>query len=168
MSDSFFSYIDRLQIMGFFVAYPLIYFFSNSILASLKNERLQRIPSLLPYSYALIGTLYLGLLLKDLYPDFSSSHIDAITHLPYLKIWGLLSLLFWIPKIAQRPIFSLLHSLVFFYFLVKDLYRNSFGLIDKSIVQNDMRIFTDSLLLNIATLVFIFLISLLYTPIKRL
>lgn len=168
MDISFFSYIERLQMMGFFVAYPLIYLSVQSILGATKNEKLKRVPSLLPYAYALVGTLYLGLLLKDLYPDFSLAHINSTTQLPYLKIWCLASLFFWLPVLARKPYMSLLHSLVFFFLLLKDLfYHLTNTTADKNIVKNDMRVFTDSILLNIGALILIYIATYLIHQIKR-
>lgn len=168
MENSFFSYIERLQIMGFFVAYPLIYFLVKSIIGTVKNETLKQIPSLLPYSYALVGTLYLGLQITDLYPDFSMAHIYSTTQLPYLKIWCLLSILFWLPFLARKTYISLLHSLIIFFLLVKDLfYQLTNTTADKNIVKNDMRLFTDSLLLNVGALLLLIIISLLFIKFKR-
>ncbi len=81
---------------------------------------------------------------------------------PYLQIWGLLSILFWIPALGKKAGLSLLHSLVFFFFLVRDLVLQ-FSSADKDIVKNDMKIYTDSLLLNLGALILIVLISFLFS-----
>jgi hypothetical protein len=167
MDNSFFDYIERLEIMGFFVAYPLVYLLVNSILAGSQNEKLKKIPLLLPYGYALVGILFLGFQLKKLYPDFSFEHIQSNTGLPYLKIWALLSLLFWIPVLSKKTYLSLLHSFVFFFFLLKDLYLITFKTIDKTVVQNDMRVFTDSLLLNHGAFFIILFSYLVFNRIAR-
>lgn len=153
--------------MGFFVAYPLVYLLINSILAGSQNEKLKKIPLLLPYAYALVGVLFLGFQFKKLYPDYSYEHIQSFTNLPFLLIWGLLSLLFWIPAISKKPNLSLLHSLVFLFFLLKDLYLITFKSLDKTVVQNDMHVFTDSLILNLVVFIIILFTSLIYTRIKR-
>jgi hypothetical protein len=68
---------------------------------------------------------------------------------PFFKIWAIFSILFWIPALAKKPVLSLIHSLVFFFFLVRDLYFQLTAVsADKNIVKNDMKIYTDSLLLN--------------------
>jgi len=167
MDDNFFSYLERLQIMGFFVAYPIVYLFVKSFFSGAKNERISQLPFLLSYAYALVGTLYVGLLIRDLYPFSSVLQNDSSNLFSFLKMWGLLSLIFWIPKIAKQPVFSLLHSLIFFYFLVKDLLFFTIKLRDETVIKNDMRVFTDSLLLNIISLFFIFLIALLYRWVKK-
>ena len=107
-----------------------------------------RLVFLLPFSYALLGTLYLGLQLKNLYPDYSLENMKLTMQDPYLKIWGLLVMLFWIPALRKKPVLSLLHSLVFFFFLIRDLFLNFFHSTDKNVLRNDMKIYTDSLLLN--------------------
>ena len=72
MDDNFLVYIQHLELIAFFSGYPLIYavvfFFARN--NRLKNSFKQRVASLLPFSYALIGTLYIGLQLKKIYPDY--------------------------------------------------------------------------------------------------
>lgn len=167
MDDNFFKYLERLELMGFFVAYPLVYLIIYSFLSGSKNQYFKKAPLLLPFAYALVGTLFLGLQLKNLYPDYSIDHIKSITLLPYLKIWGLTSLLFWIPVIAKKPILSLLHSLVFFYFLALDLYLTTFKSLNKEVIQNDMRVFTDSFLLNIGAFILIYIATYFIRQLKR-
>ncbi|MGZ8557034.1 MAG: hypothetical protein ACXWWC_01805 [Chitinophagaceae bacterium] len=165
MSDTFFAYLHRLELMAFFSGYPLIYAIVFFIAGNrpLKNKLKGRLFFLLPLSYALVGTLYLGLQLKNLYPDYSFRNIALTMEDPILIIWGLLSLLFWIPVFHRKPFLSLLHSLVFFFFLIKDLFQRTFYQVDKTIVRNDMNIYTNSLLINMAAFAFIVLLSLLFT-----
>lgn len=152
MDNSFFAYLQRLELLAFFSGYPLLY---AVIIFIAGKERLKtilkgRIVSMLPFTYALMGTLYLGLQLKNLYPDYSFENIKLTMQLSYLKIWGILSILFWMPTLARKSFVSLLHSLVFFYFLARDLFFHTFYSVDKSVVQNDMNIYTVSLLINLA------------------
>jgi hypothetical protein len=170
MDNIFFAYLQRLELMAFFSGYPLLYVVTLFIAENqqLKNNFKSRIVSLLPFAYALVGTLYLGLQLKNLYPDYSIENIKLTMQQPYLKIWGLLAILFWIPAIAKKPILSLLHSLVFFFFLVRDLFLQlSASSADKNIVRNDMKIYTDSLLLNLGAFALIVLLSFLFTHYKK-
>ena len=97
MGDDFFSYLQQLELMAFFSAYPLFYAIVNVIFGNSKKEIFVRLPSLLPYGYALVGVLYLGLQLKNIYPDYSFENISSSVQQPLLTIWALLSLLFWIP-----------------------------------------------------------------------
>ena len=165
MDNSFFTYLQQLELMAFFTGYPLIYAVTLFIAGNLqsKNNFKNRIVSLLPFAYALVGTLYLGLQLKNLYPDYSIENIKLNLQQPWLIIWGLLSILFWIPAMGKKPVLSLFHSLVFFFFLVRDLVRHFFqSSADKSVVRNDMKIYTDSLLLNLGAFTLVVLLSLLF------
>jgi hypothetical protein len=163
MGNDLFQYLERLELMAFFAAYPLLYTLVKVIAgsSSLKNNSVTRLAGLLPVAYALCGALYLGLQLKNLSPHFSMESLG--THFSsWLKCWGLLALLFWIPFFYRRPLLSLLHSLVIFFFLLKDLYLHSTSSADKEVVQNDMKIFTDSLLLNCASFLLIIMLYYFY------
>jgi len=170
MNETFFTYLHRLETIAFFSGYPLIYaivFFITGNKPS-KNKVKGKIFSLLPFSYALVGTLYLGLQLKNIYMDRSIENIDYITGQPWLVGWGILAMIFWIPAIARKPVLSLFHSFIFFFFLIKDIFLQITSPIDdRSIVRNDMKLYTDSLLLNVATLIIITMIYLLFRQFKR-
>jgi hypothetical protein len=167
MDDNFLAYLDRLEILTFFSGYPMVY---ALILVLAGNQPAKpgirnKLPSLLPFAYALIGILYLGLQLRNLYPDYSVEHIQQSFQQPYLKFWGLLAILFWIPAISRKKMVSLLHSLVFFYLLVKDLFYEQFQAtsFDNNVVKNNMKIYTASLILNLVALVFITVLYWLFT-----
>jgi hypothetical protein len=169
MDNSFIAYIQRLETLAFFSGYPLIF----AIMVFMGGGRgpaagfRGRLVTFLPYSYALVGTLFIGLQLKNLYPDYSFENIKVTILESYLKIWGLLSLLFWIPALAKKPILSLMHSLVFFFFLAKDLFLHatqSPG--DRNLIRNEMKIYTDSLILNLGTLICITLVYFLFLRFK--
>ena len=167
MDESFFSYLQRLELMAFFSGFPLVYALVFFI-AGNKEDRTgfkKRIVNLLPVSYALTGTLYLGLQLKNLYPDYSFENIKMAIENPGLTIWALLSLLFWLPVVARKPVLALLHSAVFFFFLVKDLLLKELGRTDRSILKNDMNIYTISILLNIVCLLVV--LGLSYLVIRK-
>jgi hypothetical protein len=151
MENDLWSYLERLEFLAFFSAYPIVFALVHVIAGYGKKGIIKKLPSLLPYAYALIGFLYLGLQLRNLYPDYSIVHLKAGTEQPLLKIWALLSILFFIPALAKKTVISLLHSLIFFFFLLKDLLWNG----DKNIVRNDMKVYTDSLLINLAALLVI-------------
>jgi hypothetical protein len=167
MGNDFWSYLERLELLAFFSAYPVVFALFHVIAGYGKKGITKKIPSLLPYAYALIGILYLGLQLKNLYPDYSIEHIKAGMEQPVLKIWALLSILFFIPALSKKPVISLLHSFVFFFFLLKDLLSHLFGNGDKNIVSNDMKVYTDSLLINAGALLVIVIFYLLTGFIKK-
>ena len=169
MDNSFFAYIQQLELMAFFSGYPLIYSVVLYIAGTLrkKNNFKTRMVSLLPYGYALIGTLYLGDQLRNLFPDFSVENIILTMQQTWLIIWGLLSLLFWIPAIGKKKVLTLIHSLVFLFFLGRDLLLQLFtASVNNDIVRNDMKIYGNSLLLNLAAFAFILLISSLFSHYK--
>lgn len=168
MDNSFFAYLQQLEMMAFFSAYPLVYAFINVLTGNSKKEIIARFPSLLPYAYALVGALYLGLQLKNLYPDYSIEHIKEEIQQPILYIWALLSILFFIPALAKKPVISLLHSFVFFFFLLKDLFSQMFGSApDKNILKNEMKVYTDSLLLNLGAFIFVVGLFFLFNRFKK-
>ncbi len=170
MDDSFFAYLQQLEVMAFFSGYPLIY---AAVIAFAGNQQEKnkfkiKSTSLLPFAYALVGTLFLGFQLKKLYPDYSVEHLKLTMQQPWLIIWGLLSLLFWLPAIAKKKVLSLIHSLVFFFFLAKDLFVKLFtSSTNTDIIGNDMKIYTSSLLLNLGAFAFIVLIYFLFTHYKN-
>jgi len=166
MDDSFFAYLQLLELMGFFSGYPLLYAVVLVIgKGHLKENDLRgRMVSLLPFAYALVGTLYLGLQLRNMYPNYSPDAIRSSIYQPWLVTWGLLSILFWIPAIAKKKVLTLLHSLVFFFFLAKDLFLQVSGATsDKNILRNDMKIYTTSLLINLGAFVAIVIIYLVFS-----
>ncbi|MEO8861769.1 MAG: hypothetical protein ABI358_10125 [Ginsengibacter sp.] len=169
MSNSFFAYLQQLELLAFFSGYPLVYaviiYFAGA--KRTTNNFKARMVSVLPYAYALIGTLYLGLQLKKIYFNYSSENIKHMMDAPWLMSWALLSIFFWIPAIAKKRILSLLHSLVFFFFLLKDFVLQFTRSIDESIVNNDMRIYTISLLLNIGAFVLMLLLSILISSLNK-
>ena len=165
MGSGFFTYLQELEMMAFFSGYPLVYLLVRVAAGNrmIKNKSNVKYLSLLPFAYALVGTLYLGLLLRNLHPDYSFQHIQLKIPQRFLAIWGLMSILFWIPPIARRTILSILHSLVFFALLLRDLFFQLTGMVsDKTIVQNDMKIYSVSLLLNLVAIILVSLISLLF------
>jgi hypothetical protein len=163
MDNSFLAYLQRLELMAFFSGYPLIY---SCILFIEGNVRKKKASGagllpLLPLSYAVVGALYLGLELNNLRAGHQPfSNLQPIS---YLKVWGMLSILFLIPALRRRPALSLIHGLTIFLFLAKDLVMPLSGTpADTSIVSNDMKIYTDSLILNLGSFGFVLLLTRLF------
>jgi hypothetical protein len=169
MGSSIFTYVRQLEVLVFFSGYPLVYYFVLFLArtTSLKSVKGVRLVTILPFGYALTGTLYLGLQLRNLYPGYTLENVMHQIQQPYLIIWALLSILFWIPAISRRPLLSVFHSLVFFLIIVKDLLVQLAGIIsDQNILRNDMKAYTISVFLNLAAFVFINL-SLLLFPFRN-
>jgi hypothetical protein len=170
MDSSFIVYIQKLELIAFFSGYPVIYaiflfvdaehtfhFFKKSLL------------SFLPLAYALMGTFFLGLQLKKLYPHYTFQTITQTNALPYLTVWGLLSLLFWLPAFSKKSWLALLHSFIFFLLLLQDFfpqlitpYSNNDNL------NNEMKMYIFSLLLNLGAVAVVMLTYFVYFwPAKR-
>ena len=170
MFDSIFAYSEWVELESFFSGYLLVYAIvylaaSNRPVTNFVKSTL--LPKL-PLAYALAGTLYWALQLKNAYPDYTIDHLTAGIQLPYLKIWGLLSVLFWIPLLRKKTAFSLLHSSVFFFLLMKSFYLQLFtSSAGNDVAGNNMKIYSVSILLNLAALVLVSLISLLIARFKR-
>ncbi len=170
MDNSFFTYLQQLELMAFFSGYPLIYAVVIVFAGKKpeKNSLGDRAVFLLPFAYALVGTLFLGFELKKLYPDYSLENIKLTMRMPWLVLWGLCSILFWIPAISKKTFLSLIHSLVFFFFLVKDIYiQLSASSANNDMIKNDRNIYTKSLLLNLGALVLLIVVPFLYTRYKK-
>ncbi|HRI19665.1 MAG TPA: hypothetical protein PLA68_01870 [Panacibacter sp.] len=170
MDNSFLEYLQRLQLIAFFSGYPLVYAitFFVSGMPQLKSKHARHIVSHLPYAYALAGTLFLGFLANNFYPDFSIEKIRLDIQNKFLVAVAILSILFWIPFLAKKKLLSLIHSFIFFFLLVKDIFLQSFGTSpDWNIVRNDMKMYTASLILFVITLSFLLLISFLYALIEK-
>lgn len=169
MGNSFFAYLQLLELMTFFSGYPLIYTLILSIAGNKKtrSDFRNRLVKVLPFAYALVGTLYVGLEIKNLYLSYSLGNIKQIMLQPYLVMWGFLSILFWIPAISKKKELSLIHSLVFFFFLVRDVILQLGSSADKYMLGNDMRIYTISLLLNLGAFIIVLLLSFLLFQNKK-
>lgn len=151
MDENFISYLQQLEAMAFFSGYPIlfavVYYISEN--KNIKFRKKENIVLFLPFSYALIGVFYLGFQLEKAY--FNYNVLDRIQLESYssLTVWAFLSLVFWVPLFRKKILLSLIHSFVFFFFLIKDILQQLFfSASDTSILRNDMSIYTDSILLN--------------------
>lgn len=156
MDNNFFAYLQRLELMAFFSGYALVYAIVFIFVKRFfKNISIERVLSLLPVSYALCGILYIGLQVRNLYPTFSFAQFKENLYQPFLVCWGLLSTSFLVPALRKRPFLTVLHSLVFFFFILRDLYRHSFISPQNEVVKNDMKVYADSVLLNLGSFVLV-------------
>jgi hypothetical protein len=158
--------MQQLEMLVFFSGYPLVYLLVRFFIrrTPLKNARTRALMSNLPFAYALSGTLYLSLQLKNLYPVYTIENIRHRIQQPYLFAWALMSLLFWIPAIPKKETLSVLHSLVFFLIIVRDLYLELSGSIpDRDILRNDMTLYTISILMNLAAFMLVSLPCYIYS-----
>ncbi|MDP9078087.1 MAG: hypothetical protein M3O71_11720 [Bacteroidota bacterium] len=165
MDNSFLAYVQKLETMAFFSGYALVYtavlFLSGNKL--FKSKFVDRLVLLLPFTYAFVGTLFLGFQIRKLYPDYSTEHIRLLIQQSYLVIWGLLPIAFWLPVFNKRPVLSLIHSLVFFCVLAGDLFiQFTTHTADDNIVKNDMKVYGASMILNLGVLGFLAILVTLY------
>jgi hypothetical protein len=114
------------------------------------------------------GLLFIGFEIRNMYPDLSPSHLLQRFQSPFLFFWGISTLLFWWKPIHKIPWISFLHSLVFFYFLIKDLiWQKGGGAPDEHLVRNNMHIYSTSLLLYFSLIIAFFLLSFLKKQLKQ-
>lgn len=167
MSDDLAAYMERITLMTFFCGYPLLYALVFFIAGKYEEKKTfaRKLTSLLPLGYALSATLFLGLFLKNISVNYSLT--NAAAPLSFLQLWGLSAVLFWIPALSKKPVFSLLHSAIFLYLLLKDLFIYTISSTDKDMVRNDMKIYTLSLLINTGTFIVIALVSFILSTTRK-
>lgn len=167
INNSLDSYINQLQLIAFFSGYPLIYSIVYFVAGKQPNAPAilaKRLVACLPFAYALTGTFFLVFLAKSISPDFSIKNIGAQFQTPYLQVWGLLAILFWIPVFNKKPLFTLLHSLVFFLLLAINIIIASSS--SNGIIKTGMNIYTASLLLNAFSLALIMIAHFIFSKIR--
>ncbi len=169
MPDSLTGYAEWIELETFFSGYLLVYVIIYLVAnRSVNNFTKTRVLPKLPLAYAFLGILYFGLQMKNAYPDYSIQHLTEGVQLPYLKIWGLLSIVCCIPFIRKKAVFSLLHSSVFFFLLLKSLYsQSSVSSGGNNIARNSMKIYTASILFSLTALILVVLVSLLVIYFKK-
>ena len=156
--------------MAFFSGFPFVYALVLVISGYLNKRPVFKTTfiNLLPISYAVVGVLFLGLQLKKLYPDYSFNNISAEIQNPFLAIWGILSIIFFLPFFRKRIFLCLMHSLVFFFLVIKNIFLSQNGSNpDNSIVKNSMNVYTSSLTLNLAVLIILLIVVIVIRFIKR-
>jgi len=164
------SLAERLEMFAFFAGYPLVfyvvYFFAGKTLQ--RPVYNNRVIYLLPLTYALLGTLYWGLQLRNWYPDYQIKNIVSNTHYIYSKTWALLAIIFWIPFFFKRPFLSVFHSLFFFFLLLRDIFSQLlFHDQDSYTLRNEMKVYTVSLVLNLFAFMIVSTFYLLISYIKN-
>jgi hypothetical protein len=124
---------------------------SNTFSETLKKN--------LPAAYALVATLFLGLVLKENYSDTLNKMFAHSNFILFLKIWGILAVLFWIPALGKKPAYTLLHSIPFFFLFAKDLLAGMHTESGNDVVRNDMKIYSISFLINVISLLLMILVK---------
>ncbi|CAN5141298.1 hypothetical protein BH09BAC2_BH09BAC2_16260 [soil metagenome] len=157
MGQGFAAYIQRMELIAFFSGYALVYAFVHFI-AGEHHKKCSvwqtRMIGFLPYAHALSGTLYVGLILKELSNNFSFDNLIKSFSSGW-NLFAFISLLFWLPFFNRRKWVPLMHSLVFFYLLIKDIVLQLSYADTNDMVNNDLRIYTASIFINTASLLVI-------------
>jgi hypothetical protein len=118
-------------------------------------------------AYALIATLFLGLVLKENYSDTLNKMFVQSNWILVFKLWGVLAVLFWIPALAKKPAFTLLHSLPFFFLFAKDLLSDAHSESGNDIIRNSMKIYTISFMFSVISLILMVLLNYLRVKLKE-
>ena len=144
--NSFFNYIDKLELIAFFSAFPLFYFLIISFYSKpliLKFKFLKLLPVLVSMTYATMTVLYLGMKLNQWYLQSLISHIqiDYFTILFFLKLWVVLGLLFFFHFFQTKPILALAHSSIYFLILLIDFFQYYHHQIQAEVFHNEMRLY---------------------------
>ncbi|HNP22808.1 MAG TPA: hypothetical protein PKM63_15545 [Panacibacter sp.] len=168
MGSDFLAYLQMLEFIAFFAGYPLIYTILRYLSAQKNNAAIffSKIYEFLPSTYAIAGTLYIGLQLKNIYPDYSLENVIRTIQHPAIAIWAVSTVAFALTVIAKKSFLSLLHSLVFFLLFAIEIANGYSNMsTDGSRLHNTMNIYTASLLFYIIAPITIFSISriVLYT-----
>ena len=172
MNESFFVYLYRLELIAFFSGYPLLYTVVLMIAAKRhESSDLVKGPPfrlLLSYCYALVATLYVGFELNNFSPGYWIDNFKRLAYHPYLVMLGFAGTLFWIPALARRPVFTLLHSLVFFALLINDVFfPGKDPLENRDTIKNGMKLYTASILLHCFSFMLVMVIYYLKRWFKR-
>jgi uncharacterized membrane protein len=170
MPDTLDGYMEWIMLETLFSGYLLV-FSILYIVSAYKGQRgfiKIRIMPLLPLTYAFVGTIFWGLQLRVGHSYNTFQHFVSSLQYPFLHGWALLSILFWIPFLRERPILSALHSSIFFALMMIDLFAEARDkLFDNSLLGNGLKIYSVSLGIYITALLFLLLGSKLIHRIKR-
>jgi hypothetical protein len=167
MIDSFIGYIERLELLTFFSGYPLVYTFVHFITGGKRGQRIHFLSTIhrsLPKAYALSASIYFLLWIREIIIQLGVQNMDPDFNITPLKLWAFLAVFFWVPALARRSVYSLLHSLIFFFLFCKELIAgiSSSG---PDILSNGMKVYTVSLALNVACLLAVCATNWIFTKI---
>jgi hypothetical protein len=169
LDNSFFLYLEQLELIAFFSGYSFIYLLIHFLSTNRQTQNIfsKRIVSLLPLAYALVGLSFLGYEIKKLVVELSIENIKTSLQGQYILLWGLLSVLFFIPVLYKKPVLSFLHSLIFFFLFAKYIFNYIFNSADLLVLKNVMNVYSKSLLLNSVSFITIVFISFLFRKLKN-
>jgi hypothetical protein len=169
MDNDLLAYIEWVELETFFSGFLLVYAIVYLLSAKQSAGFIKiKILPLLPLSYALIAKLYWGLQFKNWYPDYNINHIISGIHYPYLKLWALLAIFFWLPILRKKFFLAAIHSSIFFFLIIKDIALQILSKTpDYSTRNNDLKIYAASIGIHITALVVVLLVFLLLFRLKK-
>jgi hypothetical protein len=158
MGADLLTFLQRCELLGFFAGFPVLFaiiYVASSWMQGIPTLRWEKSKALLPASYALVGTLFL---LSLIWPVLLGQPLRAGSlSITALRAWGLLAMLFWIPRLRRLPFCALLHSLVFFALIAVDILTGHSTASGRDQIRNDMSLLTDSMLLHAVTFAIVLL-----------
>lgn len=164
MGDDLFVYIDKLEFVAFFSAYPLYYFLLNAFTSDLNQPQfryLHSLPGLAPRVYAIMALLYVGMKLNqiNLQVSMGPMTVNYFNYIFYLKCWASVGVLFFFKQFKLKSICTLLHSAPFFILLILEFRSFLFNKISADLMHNEMRLYFIGFMANLFITVLLFLLS---------
>lgn len=151
-----FDYIEKLELVAFFSAYPMVYYiviYISSDIKWIRSPRIKKLPVYLPRAYALTATLYCAMKINEYLPvRISTFSFDLTSLYFYLKGWAFLGLIFWLPGINTKGKWALIHSIPFIVLIAYDFFNYYNHEIKIETVHNEMQLYFVSVLINLITL----------------
>lgn len=168
MGTGLLTTIQRFELLAFFSGYPVLYTLVSIISGSrlkITGSDPKKLLPLLGAAYASVGT---GFLFFLLWPSFHAQPFaPADLSIVALRTWGVLAILFWLPRLRNLPVASLLHSVIFFGLVALDIIEGGSSLAGREEIRNDMLLFTVSVLLNAATFSLVLLVVFIRRIMRR-
>ena len=144
------TYIEKLELITFFSAFPLVYLLVQMLVKDILPQKtwfsnhFKRIS----ITYALVSLLFLGMKMNQMiqshYFYFNFSNLIS-----YLQIWAYSGVLFFIPSLASKTKWCLVHSIPFIFLILFDIAAFFLKKVGNDLLQNEMRLHFISAILNI-------------------
>lgn len=155
--NDYIIYINKLELIAFFGAFPLFYFliFSISEIPFIrKHQWLKILPNKIPTISAILSILYLGMKLNQLYIHYENNiPIQFNFHIIFcLQYWALLGLLFLFSPFRSNPILALWHSIPFTFIILIDFVKYFLHIVNVEVVHNEMQIYFIGFISNVIIL----------------
>jgi hypothetical protein len=149
--NNLFTYIDKLELIAFFSAFPLFYFFLIAFYSKplvMKFKWLKSTPEIISIVYATISLLYVGMKLNQWYEQILIGPIqyDIYSYIFIVKCWSIFGLIFFFKSLRSKPMLALAHSSIYFIILLIDFFQYYHHQYDIEAFHNEMRLYFIGLL----------------------